>query len=177
MCGRDLNYEQLVHAWLIGRYNHETIMTYPVQCNEVVFLCQGVSIMVLNSHIGANSRPFMGPVANLSATYIPDSDLVLVTWENMDSMTITNVSYTYKVFYDITVAGIVLLSGRGAPDDGLAGNFIISGENSFFQAGVSVNVTVVATDMMDMSFNTSTTAEIDGGKEKQYTWQIQTYIH
>ena len=53
----------------------------------------------------------MGPVANLSATYIPDSNIVVVTWENMDSMTIPDVSYTYKALYDITIAGIVLLSG------------------------------------------------------------------
>lgn len=112
----------------------------------------------------------MDPVVNLSATYIPESNTVLVTWWDMDSLMMEDSNYTYEVVYDITVAGIVLLgsTSSGELDDSPAGNFSFSiSEGDFFQPGVSVNVTVVATDMLDI-FNVTTTAEIDGGKGSNY---------
>ena len=116
----------------------------------------------------------LGPVVNFSATYIPESNIVLVTWEDVDSvMMMTESNNTYEVFYDITVAGILLLTDSGEPEgDDLAGNFNFTiSEEEFFQAGVSVNVTVVATDMINMTYATSMTAEIDGGKRKPLNGQ------
>lgn len=115
------------------------------------------------------------PVANLTATYVPEDNTVSVVWEDDDNMLATDGNFTYEVFYNISVAGILLLSNSTTvtPTDtdmnmmfSVAEFNLTISEGDFLQAGVSIDIDVVVfdSDLMERSPPESANTTVPGGE-------------
>lgn len=114
---------------------------------------------------GATST--LSPVVNLTATYEAASNTVSVEWEDEDNMFTTDGNFIYHVSYNVSVAGVLLLSNSAVvtPTDVAETSFSHTiSEGDFLQAGVTVDVRVLANTSSEESSPESATDTVPGSE-------------
>lgn len=108
----------------------------------------------------------LSQVTDLSATFIPGNNSVVVRWEDSNNTIELDGNFTYLLSYNISVGDTQLLSNDTelAPSNSSTVFYHTISEGSFIQSGVTITVVVNACDEVGSSVANTVSTTIPGGK-------------
>lgn len=108
----------------------------------------------------------LSQVTDLSATFIPGNNSVVVRWEDSNNTIELDGNFTYLLSYNISVGDTQLLSNDTelTPSNSSTVFYHTISEGNFIQSGVTITVVVNACDEVGSSVASMVSTTVPGGK-------------